>query len=232
MRKGTGRLILLVLMTFSFATPCLSEIPQEDMPLVLMTDFAYGVGDRESLNKARALALFGARMKSVVSAAERFKQEGLLKNYGAQAPEIFCLAATKINARIVSEAYTEKNKQYAVTIKAEVDIADFIKAEIENQSLDKAESGFRWKEEMEQPVSESIDPGTELSRAYRYIRKDQTRIAIIYLDHLVQKYPHWGDAYYLRALGFRLMHSEDQMLRDLEKACALNHQAACAELRD
>jgi Tfp pilus assembly protein PilF len=106
-----------------------------------------------------------------------------------------------------------------------------MEAEIENQVFEKEESNFPWKEEMEQDVSESIDPAKELSRAYRYIRKDETRIAIIYLDHLVKKYPNWSDVYYLRALGFQRMHYVDRMMKDLEKACFLNNQEACNELR-
>jgi hypothetical protein len=71
---------------------------------------------------------------------------------------------------------------------------------------------FPWKEEMDQGISEPIDPGREISSAYRYLRKGQTRIAIIYLDHLVKKYANWGDVYYLRALGFQRMHYVNQMM--------------------
>ena len=105
-----------------------------------------------------------------------------------------------------------------------------MEAEIENQMLEKKELDFPWKAEMEQYVSDNISPGRELSRAYRYIRKNQIRIAIIYLDHLERKYTNWGDVYYLRALGFRQLNYFDQMMKDLEKACSLNQRDACNEL--
>jgi hypothetical protein len=105
-----------------------------------------------------------------------------------------------------------------------------MEAEIENQEQERLESAFPWKEEMEQPVSASVEPGEELSRAYRYLRQDQTRIAIIYLDHLTAKYPGWGTVYFLRGLGFQRMHSDEQMLDDFNKACSLNQEEACRRL--
>jgi hypothetical protein len=79
-------------------------------------------------------------------------QKGLLKKYGKQEPGIFCLTANKIKARVTKETYAEKEKQYSIKIKAEVNISDFMEAEIENQVLEKEESDLPWKEEMEQDV--------------------------------------------------------------------------------
>ena len=230
MRKSIRCIILMTLTVFLNATLGISDGSNENVPIVLLTDYTYCAGDKDSLKKSWALASFGAKKKAVVLAAENFMQKGLLIYYGEQQAEIFCLAANKIKARLIQERYVEKENQYSIKIKAEVDILDFMEAEIENQALEREESDFPWKEEMEQHVSKSIDPGRELSRAYRYIRKKQTRIAIIYLDHLVKKYANWGDVYYARAMGFQRMHSVDQMMKDLERACSLNNQEACNRL--
>ncbi len=230
MRKSLWCISLLILIVFSYESPGIADGSKRDAPMVLLTDFTYRAGDKDSPEKSKALAFFGAKKKAVVMAAKSLMQKDLLENYGKQQEEIFCLATNNISARIIQETYAEKEKQYFVKIKAEVDIADFIEAEIENQAFEKEESDFSWKEEMEQHISKSIDPGRELSRAYRYIRKDQTRIAIIYLDHLVKKYSNWSDVYYLRAMGFKSMHYIDDMMKDLEKACSLNNQDACNAL--
>jgi hypothetical protein len=214
-----------------FAVPGFSDDAEHDVPMVLISEVSYHAGDTDILTKTRGLALFEARKKAVVLAAKEYMQKGLLKNYGKQEAEIFCLAANKIHIRVIDESYAEKKKKYAIKIKAEVFISDFMEAEIENQALEKEESDFPWKEEMEQHVTQSIDPGRELSRAYRYLRKDQTRIAIIYLDHLVKKYPNWGEVYYLRALGMQRMHYDDQMKQDLNKACSLDFHTACEALQ-
>jgi hypothetical protein len=230
MRTSIRSIILIILIVFLKATPGIPDDSKDNAPIVLITDYTYCAGDKDSLKKSRSLAAFGANKKAVVLAAENFRQKGLLKDYGEQRAEIFCLVAGKIKVRLIQERYVEKENQYSIKIKAEVDISDFMEAEIENQALEREESDFPWKEEMEQHVSASIDPGRELSRAYRYIRKKQARIAIIYLDHLVNKYANWGDVYYARAKGFQSMHSVDQMMKDLERACALNTQEACNNL--
>jgi tetratricopeptide (TPR) repeat protein len=219
-------LIGLVLLINGFSNPAAAL----ETPLILTVESAFPAAATDSLSITRKLALFEARKQAVASAASELMRKGLLKHYGEQEPEIFCLVAEKIRTRILSAAYVEEEKRYVCRIRAEVSVIDFMEAEIENQELEKKESAFPWKEEMEQPVLPSIAPGRELSRAYRYLRQDQIRIAIIYLDHLAAKYPGWGEVYYLRGLGFQRMHSSEQMQSDFEKACSLNHQEACKRL--
>ena len=222
----------MLLLGILFAVPGFSDEAERDAPIVVISEASYHAGDMDPLTKARGLALFEARKKAVVLAAKDYMQKGLLKNYGKQEAEIFCLAADKIHIRVIDESYAANKKKYAIKIKADVFISDFMEAEIENQALEKKESNFPWKEEMEQQVAQSINPGRELSRAYRYLRKDETRIAIIYLDHLVKKYPNWGEVYYLRALGVQRMHYDDQMKQDLNKACSLDFHAACEAIQE
>ena len=107
---------------------------------------------------------------------------------------------------------------------------DFMEAQIRDEELDKIESSFSYSDEMGQPVSNIIDPGEELSRAYRYIRKEQWRLSIIYLDHLQIKYPYWGDLLQAKAIAFYGMNKIDEMLDALNTACSLNNQEACDEL--
>jgi tetratricopeptide (TPR) repeat protein len=214
-----------------FSVPAISNGSESDTPITLITEATYQAGGKDSFVKSQGLAMFEARKKAVVLAAKDYMQKGLLKNYGDQEAEIFCLTANKIQVRVIKESYAENARRFTVKLKAEVFVSDFMEAEIENQVLEKEESDFPWKEEMEQHVAPSIDPGRELSRAYRYLRKGQARIAIIYLDHLVKKYPFWGEVYYLRALGMQRMHYEDQMKQDLEKACSLDFRAACEALQ-
>lgn len=179
MRTSIRWLILIILIVFINATPGIPDGSKDNAPVVLLTDDTYCAGDKDSLKKSRALASFGAKKEAVVLAAENLRQKGLLKNYGEKQAEIFCLATNKIKARLLQELYDEEENLYFIRIEAQIDLSDFMEAEIENQILEKEESDFPWKEEMEQHVLKSIDPGKELSRAYRYIRKNQTRIAII-----------------------------------------------------
>ena len=230
MKTRIRAIIFITLFILSSPSPVMCDVSKSHAPIVRLQDFTYHAGNRDSLEVIRAITAFEARKKAVYAAAEILVQKGLLKHYGKKQAEIFSLTANIIAAQTIFETYAEKEKTNSIRIKAEVNLSDFMEAEIQNQALEKGESDLLWKEEMEQHVSKQIDPGRELSRAYRYIRKGQTRIAIIYLDHLVKKYAHWGEVYYVRAIGFQRMHNSDQTIENLEKACSLSNQDACSAL--
>jgi hypothetical protein len=91
---------------------------------------------------------------------------------------------------------------------------------------------FSLQEEMEPVVSSTIAPARELSRAYRYIRKHHWRMAIIYLDHLEKKYPHWGTLFLAKAMAYLGMHETDRAISALSSACYLGDQEACLKINE
>jgi len=118
-----------------------------------------------------------------------------------------------------------------IHIRAEVSDSDLIKAEILNAKLEKEDSNESFKEEMEQKISETIDPGREIAKAYRLLRIKEWRMAIIYLDHLKKKYPNWGDIYMAKAIVYHAVREPYQMKEALEKSCHLGNDKACNDLK-
>jgi hypothetical protein len=223
--------ISLVVLLFTLSTwPCSAEDQKRDDTIRVITQFTYRTGNKDSKEKSRALALFGAKLKAVNLAAKYLTHKGVLEHYEKKQGEIFCLATNEIQVSIIDEKFYQDINSYYVKIKSEVTSVDFIKAQIKDVELEKNESRFSYSEEMEQPVSKIIDPGGELSRAYRYIRKEQWRISIIYLDHLEKKYPNWGDVFLAKAIAFYGMDQIDGMVDALKTACSLDNQEACNEL--
>jgi hypothetical protein len=224
------QLLVLILLQAVPRTPFAAGVQQGDHSIQITTEFTYEMGGSDSNRKSRAIALFGAKFEAVQLAAKYLTHKGLLEHYEKKQNEIFCLAANEIKSTAIDEKADQKTGTYYVKVTSEVTVIDFIKAEIKNLELEKKESGFTYNQEMGQPVSETINPGEELSRAYRYIRKEQWRIAIIYLDHLEGKYANWGDVHLAKAIAYYGMDDLDKMLMALNKACALNNQEACNEL--
>jgi hypothetical protein len=221
----------LILLLFIISTwPCAADEPKRDHTTKVITEYTYRTGDKDSKEKSRALALFGAKLKAVNLAAKYLTHKGVLEHYEKKESEIFCLTTNQIQVSIIDEKFYQDTNSYYVKINSEVTSIDFIKAQIRDVELEKNESSFSYSEEMEQPVSKIIDPGAELSRAYRCIRKEQWRISIIYLDHLENKYPHWGDVFFAKAIAFYGMDQLDKMADALKAACSLNNQEACNEL--
>jgi hypothetical protein len=227
----TVKIFLLVIMLLhSHPAVSLSETDNDLQGKQTVTAFSYRAGPGDTRETARALALFGAQHKAVLRSAETLARGGLPIDYGDKQREILCLAADELQFQVVDESFSEKNNTYTITIKATVSLGDFVKAEIRNAALEKEEMQFSFQEEMEPVVPQAIDPAKDLSRAYRYIRKHHWRMAIIYLDHLEKKYPHWGALFHAKAMGFKGMHETERVIESLSLACDLGNQDACMEL--
>lgn len=230
MSTGLKTIVYVFLLAIILIIPCGAGDPKGDDTIQVITDFTYSIGDNDSHQKSRALALFGAKLKAVRLAAKYLTHKDLLEHYEKRQNEIFCLATNEITFSIIDEKINKETNSFYVKINSEVKIADFIKAEIKNREYQKKESRFTYSEDMEQPVGKHINPGEELSKAYRYIRGKQWRIAIIYLDHLEKKYPYWGDLFFAKAIAFYGMDDIDRMIGALRVACSFNKQEACKEL--
>jgi hypothetical protein len=227
---GLKQISLILLLSIVLAWPCAADEPKRDDTISVITEYTYRTAGKDSKEKSRALALFGAKLKAVNLAAKYLTHKGVLEHYEKRQGEIFCLTTNQIQISIIEEKFHQDTNSYYVKIKSEITTIDFIKAQIRDVYLEKNESGFSYREEMDQPISKTIDPAEELSRAYRYIRKEQWRISIIYLDHLEKKYPQWGDIYLAKAIAFYGTDQIDKMVDALKTACSLNNQEACNEL--
>ncbi len=224
---AAGFLVLLVLLGAATAWPTTGD-PDRQMETV--TGFSYTAGPNEAPETARALALYGAKHKAVVQSADQLVNEGLLQVTAAQKMAIFCLVADAMPTTLLEQSVDLASRTYTVKIKSVLTLADYVKAEIRNASLDKEEMHFSLKEEMEPAMSPSVAPALELSRAYRYISNQHWRMAIIYMDHLEAKYPHWGALQLAKATAYLGMNEEDRALSALTSACYLGVREACLRI--
>jgi len=233
-RHMTSNIRLMIpafLLLFVFTAMCVAEAPTSDDSVGLTTEYTYILGKGDSEATAKALALFGAKIRAVVSAAKYLTHKDLLNHYGRKQHEIFCLTADEVEASVLDEDFKKEDDRYFVKVRSTVRVSDFVKAEIRDSELETKERKLSYREEMGQMVIKNVDPGRELSRAYRHLRKREWRIAIIYLDHLGKKYPHWGDLYLAKAIGYYGLDDSDRMMDSLETACALKNQEACDDLK-
>jgi len=197
-----------------------------------ITVFSYHAGPGDSRQTARALALYGAKYQSVLLSADHLAGRGLLKDYGDRQMEIFCLVVDKLQYSMLDDSFSEKDRIAVTKIKSSVSLNDFVRAEIRNAEFEKEEVNFTLQEEMEPVLSPTIAPAQELSRAYRYIRRHHWRMAIIYLDHLEKKYPHWGTLFFAKSIAFLGMHETERAISALSSACYLGDQEACLKFNE
>jgi hypothetical protein len=198
--------------------------------MVAVTEFSYTAGPEETSPTARALALFGAKYEAVVECADKLTAEGLLEAEAGRKKAILCLVADAIRPQLLTQSADVAHRVYTVKLRSICTLADYVKAEIRNESLDKEEGHFTLKEDLEPVMAPAITPALELSRAYRYIVHERWRMAIIYLEHLESKYPHWGPLYLAKATAFLGIHERARAVSSMASACHLGVQEACAKI--
>ena len=167
-------------------------------------------------------------------AGKYLSRKSLIKVYELNRDEIYSLAARQIEAEILEEKRPTVGKVslYRVRIRARVQASDFVKAEMADIKQEKKEAKESFREEMEQPVSAEIDPGRDIAKAYRLLREEKWRIAIIYLNHLEKKYPNWDSIYVAKAITYYILHEPAFMKKALNEACHLGNQTACDDLKN
>lgn len=196
--------------------------------IAVATRFTYHAGSSDRPDTARALALFGAKQAAVRQAAERLASEGLLPPYGSQRMAVYCLVADQMAPPTMAASVTADGGMVTAGIRSALSLADFVRADIRNTRLDREERHFDLKDEMEPAVKPDLQPALELSRAYRYLGREDWRKTIIYLDHLQTKYAHWDVLYMVKAAAFQGMH-ETRLAREAWlAACRLGNHAACS----
>jgi hypothetical protein len=233
LKRGTGmkKLVLIFLSVFLFVATCNAEDLQQDGVFSIVTDATYRMGTGDSEEMAKALALFSAKMKAVTLAAKYLTHKGVLAHYEKRQNEIFHLVPRQIASVVLDERFDPLSRSHYVKIRSEISSIDFIRAEVEDAALKKREEKFSYDREMTQSVGSEIEPGKELSRVYRYIRKGEWRIAIIFSDHLEKKYANWGEVLLAKAIALYGTGNETGMLQALDRACGLGNEEACNEIK-
>ena len=223
------KIIFYMLLVFAF-----SGISSGSGEEVIEVDIegGYKMAAGVSIELAKEMALFIAKKKAVDSAGKYLSLKSLIENYEPNRDEIYSLAANEIEAEILEQKrLTEgKTSTYRVRIRAVVRPSDFVKASLEDAKQNKAEAKAPFRVEMEQPVSAEIDPGKDISHAYRLLRDKEWRMAMIYLNHLDKKYPNWAEILMAKALVYYIHHQPAAMKRALGAACRLGSQTACDDL--
>jgi len=195
---------------------------------------SYLMGDGNSKQLARQLAIFEAKRAALETAGKYLTHKSLIPVYDMKKEEIYSLAARETQGEIIEERWEPIGKtiKCLIRIKAKVQISDFIKAGIQNQKLEKEDERESLLEEMDPVLSKEIDPGKDIAKAYRLLRKREWRMAVIYLDHLEKKYPNWGNIYMAKAIAFYPLHAPLEMKKALEMACRLGKNGACDDLKN
>lgn len=226
-------IILATLLIFISVNAVASAAKKGDT-IEIEAEGSYLMEAGSSVDLAKEVALFNAKRNAVDLAGRYLSHKSLIKTFELNREEIYSLAAREIQVTILEEKRETVGKPstYRLRIRARIQSSDFIKAEIEDTKQEKKEAKESYQQEMEQPVSAEIDPGKDIAKAYRLLREKKWRIAMIYLDHLGEKYPNWDRIYMAKAITQYILNEPLFMKKALNDACRLGNNIACNDLKN
>jgi hypothetical protein len=200
---------------------------------IIETEGQYKIEPKASIDQVKKYALFRAQRVAVDIGGKYFVRKFLIPDYGRKMDEIHCLSVRNMEYQVIDQEKLSigNMKIFQIRIKAKIQPSDFVKAEMESIDIENKEKHQSYKEEMEQHILSETDIGKDIAKAYRLLRKKRWRIALIYLDHLENKYPNWESIYMTKAIVYYVMHEPGFMKNALQEACRLGNQIACDDVK-
>lgn len=227
-RRGSA-ILGMVLMMCAFAA--LSAEADDAVTMTMETEGSYTLVAGDSIQLVHELPAFYAIRKAAEKAADHFEQQGLIQFVDRDKNELVNLVADSLSAELVEDQCVENGDTVTCRVRARtvVMLSDFIEAQLVSLRLGVQEDKEDYRHEMEPQVRVPLRPGLALAKVYRLLKKQELRMAIIYLDRLADAYPNWWEIYDLKAKAFGLSNQPHRMLEALRKACKLGSPTACAE---
>ena len=214
--------------------PARANDPSVSSAIEIESEGVYQIGAGDTLQIAKALALYEAKKAAVAAAGKYLSRKGIIEYYERKKEEVYNLVIDGLIVRVLSEQKTGRGgaQRFEVRIAARIDATDFIQAEITNLKLEHQEAKASLRSMLEPSIEPKVRPGRELATAYRLMRKGHLRPALLYLARLKDKYPHWGEAYLAEAIAHYIAHDLPAMHQALKTACAYNNTEACEDLKN
>ena len=224
---------IIVVLLILFSINNAASAAEKDI-FEIETEGSYPMTIGSSKYFAREMALFIAKKKAVDLAGRYLLSKNLIGIHEQERDEVYSLTARGIQAEILEENQEVVGNitRYRLRVKARVHPSDFVKAEMEDYKQEKKEEKESYQEEMDQYLSSEIDPGKDIAKAHRLLREQKWRLLMIYLNHLVKKYPNWDSIYTAKATAHYILNEPIFMEKALNKACRLGNQSACDDLKN
>jgi hypothetical protein len=189
--------------------------------LSVATEAAYTPSEVDAILPNRDLALFRARRKAAEQAADQFVLRRLIQFADRDRDELVLLVADQLAGEVRENCCRPNGDHVTCTVRlhAVVRLSDFIDAQLTSLQLTRDEAHAGYREEMAPPVPRTLKPGHLLAKAYHLIDRQQTRLAIIYLDNLTRRYPTWRELYEVKAMALQMQNRPAEAAAVLRKAC-------------
>lgn len=199
-----GVMMAVRLLTGVLAPP--SARADDVVTLSVDTEAAYAPSAVDANLPNRDLALFRARRQAAEQAADQFVLRRLIQFADRDKDELVLIVADQLAGEVRENCCRPNGDRLTCTVRLHtvVRLSDFIDAQLTSLQLTRDEVHAGYREEMAPPVPTPLKPGHLLAKAYHLIDRQQTRLAIIYLDNLTRQYPTWRELSEVKAMALHM----------------------------
>ena len=218
-----------------------SALAQDREEIVVEAEGTYLMGDRDSKQTARELALFEAKRMALEKAGTVLASSTRVENYEVVKDEILSRAAGQLKVEVLEEKWEHCD----ATMRVRIRIRARVKPQYLEVGLDKDQSltsstqilspSLPSNSYQKQPspgsLPDHIDPGKLIAEIYRLIRQRQYHPAMQKIKKMQTIYPNLARLYLLEAKIHHETHKERAAIIALRRACSLGSKWACERLR-
>lgn len=211
-------------------------ISAEEPPMEVEAEGSYLMGDRDSRQDARKLALFEAKRQALEKAGTTLSSVTKVENYEVVKDEIINRSAGRIQAAVLDEKWESSGVTMIcrVRIRAKVYAKD-LQAEVTEPAVTSVSPtdpvpSARYTG-TDQLAETAFDPGEQLAAAQKLIRGDRFKAALEILERLEERYPNLSFVHGLKARALMGLRKPNLALQSLTRACDLGERRACEELQ-
>jgi len=218
-----------------------SALAQDTEEIVVEAEGTYLMGDRDSKQAAREMALFEAKRMALEKAGTVLASSTRVENYEVVKDEILSRAAGQLKVEVLEEKWEHCD----ATMRVRIRIKAKVKPEYLEVGLDQDQSpasptqtvsptlpsNSYQKQPSPGSLSEHTDPGKTMAEIYRLIRQRQYRPAMQKIKKMQTIYPNLARLYLLEARIHHEIHKERAAVIALRRACSLGSELACDRLK-
>ena len=203
---------------------------EETEPVEVEAEGSYLMGDRDSKQDARQLALFEAKRSALEKAGTMLSSSTRVENFELVKDEIYSRAAGRIQCEVIDEKWESVGQGQTLCvrlrIRARVSPKDL---EYEPEpALDDSQVETAAKQIEQEP--KKFDPGKSFAVAQALVREGRNRAALKILQAMEKRNPNAARIHMLRAVALQREGRPRLAFESLVRACRLGARRACEEI--
>ncbi|WP_457572197.1 hypothetical protein [Desulfovulcanus sp.] len=215
---------------------------QNQEEVVVEAEGSYLMGDRDSKQTARELALYEAKRMALEKAGTVLASSTRVENYEVVKDEILSRAAGRLKVEVLEEKWEHCDSTMRVRVRIRARIKpEYLEADLDEQqspvisSTNKLSGSSPQNTQARTSFNKQVqikqaDFGQIFANIYQLIRQHKYRLALQKVKGLEARLPNLPRVHILKAQIYHVLHKERLALASLKRACSLGSDKACKQL--